>query len=255
MRQEGPKIVYLGDLQVKPEVATHHLEWMADYIADKKPDVIVQGGDWFDFPSLCSYDYGKKAHEGRRYQDDIAAGRASRERFERRLKKRRFAPRRKVFTRGNHEERVNRAIEEDAKLDGKLDLRDMGFEEDGWEHIPFLQPIMVHNIYFSHFFPLNANGQVTQTKNGCPNAKVQGERVKKSCVAGHMQGLDVKNISGPFGIIKSVILGSSYLHSEKYLSPMGNNHWRGILVLNDIRPDGYFDVIEVSLDYLERKYG
>ena len=39
---------------------------------DKKPDVIIQAGDFADMHSLSSYDVGKKAGEGARYQDDIA---------------------------------------------------------------------------------------------------------------------------------------------------------------------------------------
>ena len=41
----------------------------------KGPCVVVNIGDWFDLPSLNSYDRpGSKSFEGRRYRDDIAAG-------------------------------------------------------------------------------------------------------------------------------------------------------------------------------------
>lgn len=254
-RSPGPRIIVIPDLQVKPGVPTQHLQWAADYIADKKPDVVVQIGDWFDMPSLSSYDRGKRSSEGRRYKEDIQAGCASRTLFEARLKRRRFKPRRKVFTLGNHEERILRAVEDDAKLEGQLSLQDLGFERDDWEVHEFLRPVEIHDVWFSHFFPVNGDGKVTQNKRGCPNAKTQGQRVKRSCVSGHLQGLDTAFIHTPMGLGRSVISGSFYSHSESYLTPMGNVHWHGILSLNDIRNGGYFDIIEVSMDYLERKYG
>lgn len=252
---QGPRMIFIPDLQVKPGYDQSHLEWIADYVADKKPDVVVQAGDWADMPSLSSYDRGKKSAEGKRYKLDIEACRSSRERFERRLRARRFKPRRKVLTLGNHEDRINRAVEDDAKLEGQLSIQDLGFEADGWEVVPFLKPVLIHGIAFSHFFPVSADGKVMQNKRGCPNAKTQGQRLQRSCVSGHLQGLDHSFITTPFGLKRSIVAGSAYLHDEKFLTPMGNVYWRGILSLNDIRSNGYFDLIEVSLRYLERKYG
>lgn len=251
----GPRIIVIPDLQVKPGLDMAHLEWMADYVADKKPDTVLQIGDWFDMPSLSSYDRGKKSAEGRRYKEDIEAGTASRSRFERRLKARRYKPRRKVFTLGNHENRIARAIEDDAKMDGQMGFKDLGFEKDGWEVFPFLAPVDINGVVFSHYFPVNAQGRVTQDRNGCPSARVQGQRLQRSCVSGHLQGLDHAFITTPFGLKRSIIAGSAYRHDEVYLTPQGNVYWRGILSLNDVQPDGYFDLIEVSLRYLERKYG
>jgi hypothetical protein len=49
------------------------------------------------------------------------------------------------------------------------------------------------------------------------------------------------------------VAGSAYQHDEKYLGPQGD-HWRGILVLNEVH-EGNFDLMEVSLPYLSRRYG
>lgn len=250
----GPRIVVLPDLQRKPNQDHSYLGWIADYVADKKPDVVVQIGDWADMPSLSSYDRGKKSAEMRRYADDIQAVHESRKVFEDRLKKRRFKPRRKVITLGNHEERITRAINDDARLDGKLSMGDLGFEKDGWEVYPFLEPVIIHDVVFCHYFPVSANGRVMQSRNGCPNAKIQGQRLQRSCVAGHMQGLDSAIITTPFGLKRSIVAGSCYSEDQEYLTPQGNSVWQGILSLNDIQPGGYFDLIEVSLHYLRRKY-
>ena len=67
------KHLIIPDTQVKPDVDLSYLEWIGQYIVEKKPDVLIQIGDFADMPSLSSYDIGKKSFEGRRYKDDIKA--------------------------------------------------------------------------------------------------------------------------------------------------------------------------------------
>ena len=64
----------IPDTQCKPGYPTEHLEWVGKYAAEKKPEVIVHLGDHWDMPSLSIYDVGKKAFEGRTYNNDIIAG-------------------------------------------------------------------------------------------------------------------------------------------------------------------------------------
>ena len=49
----------IPDCQVKPGQDYSFLRWVGNYLAEKKPDVIVQIGDFADMPSLSSYDVGK----------------------------------------------------------------------------------------------------------------------------------------------------------------------------------------------------
>ncbi len=49
----------IPDCQVKDGVDLSYLTWVGKYLAEKKPDVIVQIGDFADMPSLSSYDVGK----------------------------------------------------------------------------------------------------------------------------------------------------------------------------------------------------
>ncbi len=46
----------------------------ANYAIEKKPDRIICIGDFWDFPSLSSYDVGRKSFEGRTYLADVEAG-------------------------------------------------------------------------------------------------------------------------------------------------------------------------------------
>lgn len=257
-RPVGPRHFFIPDTQVKPGVPTDHIAWAARYAASKLPETIVLAGDWYDMHSLSSYDRGKLSGEGSRYEEDVQAGTAALALFDREL--RRYAPRsyrpRRVVTLGNHEIRISRAIEDDPRMEGKVSLNDLGFERYGWQVVPFLKPIVLDQIVYSHYFPLNANGRVSNSKNGAPSALAQVRRVMKSCVAGHRQGFDYALLHTPFATYRGVIAGSFYRHTESYLTPMGNNHWQGLLVFNDVSVDtGEFSLMEIDMGFLERKFG
>jgi hypothetical protein len=49
------------------------------------------------------------------------------------------------------------------------------------------------------------------------------------------------------------VAGSCYAHDEEYRGAQGQGHWRGIVVLNEVR-DGDYCVMPLTLDYLCRKY-
>lgn len=106
------KAVVISDPQCKPGVDMSYMSAIGNYIAAKRPDYIIHIGDHWDFPSLSSYDKGKRAAEGRRLADDIAAGNKGMDmllhatnqmqRSQRANKKKVYNPR-MVFCVGNHE--------------------------------------------------------------------------------------------------------------------------------------------------------
>lgn len=235
---------------------TEHIAWAARYAAVEKPDAIILAGDWYDMPSLSVYDEGKKSGEGRRIADDLQAGTEALELFGRELKKhapRSYSPRRHV-TLGNHEERIARAVETNAKLEGVLSMEDLAFKRLGWIVSPFLKPAEIDGITYIHYCPLGPNGRVNSGKFGAPNARLQATRMARSTVCGHRQGKDIAEIYTPGRIIRGVIAGSFYQHDERYLTAMGETYWRGVLMLNGIK-GGDFDVAEMSLASLRQRYG
>jgi len=67
--------LYIPDTQIRPGVPLDHIDWIAQALVDYKPDVVVCGGDWFDFPSLSSHEQpGSAPLENKRYADDLAVG-------------------------------------------------------------------------------------------------------------------------------------------------------------------------------------
>lgn len=252
------KHLVIPDCQVKPGVPLEQLDWLGKYIVAKKPDVVIQIGDFADMESLCSYDAGKKTFEGRRYKNDINVAREGMERLLGPFKsfnqaairnhRERYNPR-FVLTLGNHEDRITRAIESDAKLEGVLSLNDLGYEGFGWEVYPYLKPVNVDGIIYNHYFP---SGQMGRP---CTSARSILSKYHMSCFAGHQQGRDIaygKRADGK--TITAIICGSFYQHEEEYLNPVTNNHWRGIYILHEVS-EGSFDEMPVSLGYLKKKYG
>jgi hypothetical protein len=247
----------IPDCQIRPGDDTGFLTAIGNYIVDKKPDVIVQIGDFADMPSLSSYDVGKKAYEGRRYTSDIEASQEAMKALleplwvynqqQRRNGKKQYRPRMEL-TLGNHENRINRAVNGDAKLDGLISTDDLCYKEFGWNVHPFLDVVIIDGVAYSHYFVTGVAGRAASS------AAAQIRKTNMSCVAGHQQGLHIATANRADGaLLTSVIAGSCYEHDEDYLGPQGNKHWRGILVLHEV-DNGHFDLMPVSLSYLNKNY-
>lgn len=238
------KIMVIPDTQAKAGVPVDHMTWAGKYAADKRPDVIIHLGDHWDMPSLSSYDIGKKCYEGRRYVDDIDAGRGALALFDHEIAVPGFTPR-KVFLIGNHEQRIERAIESDRKLDGLIGYKDFGLEASGWEVHDFLEPVTIAGIDFAHYFTSGARGFAASS------AKVLLDSRQGSAIMGHNQIFQIA--THPKKHTMGIFAGSFYQHDEKYLSPQDRAHRRHILMLHEAK-DGVFDLMMVSMNFLRKKY-
>jgi len=251
------KILVLPDVQAKPGTDFAYLNKIGRYMVDKKPDTVVCLGDFTDMPSLSSYDQGKKSFEGRRYLADIEAAKDAMCAFlspmwefnakAKKNKEKQYHPR-MVLTLGNHENRINRAVNDDPKLEGVLSVDHLGYEGFGWEVVPFLDVIVIDGVAFSHYFVTGLMGRPVTSAAACLTKKHQ------SVIQGHQQGLQIATgYKADGSLLTSVIAGSCYEHNEDYMSWQSNNHWRGFLMLHDVQ-DGAFDLMPVSLSYINKKY-
>lgn len=242
------RILVIPDTQVAPGVPTEHMEWIGKAIVDYKPEVVVHLGDHWDMESLSSYASRREA-ENKRYDADIHAGNEAMKKLLAPLKRCRakYKPR-LVFLHGNHEFRIERAVNENPYLEGWLSYDN--FNLDDWEVIPFKQPIEIGGVLFCHYFYAVNSGRpyggtaISKLKNiGC------------SFVMGHQQGFDyavrqLANGKQQHGLV----VGSAYIHDEDYRGPQANHEWRGIVMLNDVA-DGDMDIMPLRMRYLAKKYG
>ena len=251
------KHMVIPDTQVKPGHPVEHLGWAGQYAVEKKPDVIVHIGDHWDMPSLSTYDVGKKSFEGRRYINDINAGieamqlfldpiRKEQERLKRN-KEKQWNPR-MIFTIGNHENRISRAIESDPKLEGLMSFDDLYLTEMGWEVYDFLRPVVVDNVCYSHYFVSGVMGRPVSSSNALL------AKQHMSCVMGHVQDRQISFARRADGRrITGLFAGIFYQHDEDYLTPQTNGSWSGIWMLHEVM-DGAFDEMPVALTYLRKRY-
>jgi len=242
-------IYVIPDTQVKPGVKNPLIP-IAHHICDIKPRYVIHGGDHWDFPSLSRYDKGKKSHRTKSYLKDMRAGNKAMDEFWDILNKK-WAKHQEecefILHQGNHEERRVRAIQYGP--DELLELiEECDYNHKGWNKVvKFLEVNIVEGIHFTHYFanlnsayPIGSAAQLIKKK-------------LSSCLAFHKQGFDYAEQTAEEGrLIQCMIVGSCYFHDENYKNH-NNHHWRGVVVLTNVR-NGMYDFARYSLTELERYY-
>jgi len=250
-----PTHMFIPDVQAKPDLDFSYLTAIGNYMVAKKPDVVICIGDFADMESLSSYDKGLKSFEGRSYQKDIWAAREAMDAlltplFEYNKKQaetrhKQYKPR-MVMTLGNHEERINRVLNEDRKLEGLISTDDLPYQD--WEVFPFLEVAIIDGIAYSHYFVSGTMGRPIGTAQAMLNKK------HMSCIAGHQQGRQIAYARRADGKeMTAIICGSCYEHDEAYLGAQGNNHYRGFYLFHNV-DDGSFDECAVPIHYVKEHY-
>lgn len=253
--------IVIPDAQVKPGVPIDHLRWAMQYIVDcyaGRPNVkIICLGDFADMESLSSYDRGKKVMEGRRYAADIKAANAAWKELNapldeynktrKQYKEKQWRPE-LYITLGNHEDRINRAINDDAKLDGTISLDDLNYARSGWNVRGYRELLWLDGVAYSHFFYNQMNGR----PYGGNNIETRLKQIGHSFTMGHQQILlyGLRYVAGRSQ--HGLVAGAFYMHDEDYLGPQ-QAYWRGIIVKHQVE-NGSYDPMMVSMDYLCRRY-
>lgn len=247
----------IPDAQVRPGVPTDHIDWIAQAIVDYLPDTVVNIGDWWDMPSLSMHDgVGSAKMEGARYEDDVAVGNEAYARLcapmeaeqARRANghRARWTPR-KVFCFGNHENRINRAVNNAPKWAGTIGEHHLITRD--WERHPFLGRVWQDGLLYSHFFQSSHSSHAI---GGTIDNRLN--KIGASFVQGHEQGFRYgTRIQASGATWHGLVAGSAYLHDEDYRGNQGQGHWRGVVVLNEVH-DGDYCLMPLTLDYLCRKY-
>lgn len=246
-------ILVVPDSHVRPGVSDlsrfHHLAKLIDY---RRPDVVVHLGDLWDMPSLCSYDRGKKSFEGRRYKKDIDAGlkalvtlRDGCVNYHKTLK---------LFCTGNHENRITRAVDEDAKLEGLISFENLELAKFDWRFKDFLSPHVVDGISFTHYAISGVMGRPVSGEN--PAATIIKKNLT-STVVGHSHLLDYaerSTLSGRkvTGLVAGCFLAKNQV--ENYAGVAQKLWWNGVCYLHDAK-EGHYDLETISLARLARQEG
>lgn len=250
----------IPDTQCRPGIRLDYLRWAGQYAVDhflshQKPVRIVHIGDHWDMPSLSSYDSkAGRSFQGRRVSKDIEAGNDGFALLDepisdyQRKNKRTCPPVDKHFLFGNHEDRVTRAIEADASVDGLLSLDHLITPPD-WQRHGFLEPVTLDGVVYAHYF---YNPMTGRPFTG-DNLKLRLKNMGHSFTQGHAQTFDYacRFVNGVMQV--GLVAGAYYVHDEDYKGPQGNAHWRGLVACHEVNRGGY-DIMQVSLGYLCKRY-
>lgn len=248
--------LWIPDTQVRDGVNTDHIEACGNYILEKRPDVVIIAGDWWDMPSLNGHG-NEQEREGLRIADDIAAGQRAMVRLWRPLKQwnKRRANNKKGkwwpevhFLLGNHEERIERFLGENPKLVGMLGYQSLGIESYGIAVHDFLEIVNLNGVRYCHFFK--------RPKSFHAYSGMMETRLKNigfSFTQGHDQEFAYGERQLPDGQVHhGLVAGAFYTHDEGY-KKHANAHWRGIVMKHEVH-DGRYDIMRVSANFLLRRY-
>ena len=230
---------------------------------DEMPDVIIDIGDWFDMESLCSYDKGTKSFEGRRYKADIKAGHDAELlafgpilEYNKRAAanhKVRYTPTILRIT-GNHEERIQRAVEKQPELDGAIGMQDLRSPLEDLLPITrhdFLTPVLIDGVAYAHYFVSGVMGRPVSS------AQAMLSKHHMSCTAGHLHSRDwSEGLRADGTRIQGLICGA-YLdpdHRAHYTNQQSQSlWWSGIHVKHRVI-QGCYDRQEISVGEMRERY-
>lgn len=239
----------IPDAQIKPGVEVTHLRALSRLIKARKPDVIVNIGDFWDFPSLSTHDAaGSKKTEGRRVKADVEAGNKAMDLLLSEWHgKEGYAPEMHFFL-GNHEYRAERAAETDPKLEGVVGYHMLNLS--AWKVHEFKKPHRIDGVTYAHYFYNPMSGT---TIGG--NAGTMLNKIGFSFVQGHRQELTYARKELANGkTLHGLVAGAFHMHDEDYKGPQAANHWRGVCLLHDVK-DGEYDLEIVGIDRVLKEYG
>ena len=238
-------------------VSTDHIAALGNYIEEKRFEKIILAGDWWDMPATSNFNSAHDA-ENLRVMDDIDAGNRAMHKLwrpvERRnktytqWKKKKYEPE-KHFLMGNHEVHLERLWEKDPRLEGLVGYDSLELARYGFNVHDFLVPVDIDGVLYSHYF---CNPMSSRPYGGMIETRIKN--IGSSFTMGHQQSFKYGEVETSSGKRRhGLVAGAFYAHDEPYKGPQGNNHWRGVVVKNEVK-DGEYDIMKISMDYLLRRY-
>jgi hypothetical protein len=162
----------------------------------------------------------------------------------------------KVALGGNHGEGgILKAIEADPKLDGLMNVSDLGHKEYGWEYVPYLEPVELQGFTFSHYF---ASGIMGRPIGGEMPALALLRKQLTSCVAGHSHLFDIAHRTRPNGTRAWGLVAGCFMDKkqwESYAAAANRLWWRGLIILRGCEKGDFESMETITVEQLERDYG
>lgn len=257
------KILCIGDGHDEPWQKKDRWLWLGKFLVDKRPDIVVNIGDFITLDSLSAWDTDKRRKmEMRRYDKEIQSGKEALaalwqpaieyNKYAKRRKKKAYIPT-YIHLEGNHEERAERYLDYNPHLEGKIDVyRDLELETYSAKWIKY-RNYWVHNgIMFSHI-PFQRNGRPLTGQDLCRKALTL---TNYSIIFGHSHRFGVDNVHrfGAKHLQQALNIGCYFEHQPDYVEGSPTDYWRGVVVLDNYKSHR-FDIQTYSLSSIRSTYG
>lgn len=248
-------VLVIGDQHAHPDYNNNRADLLAALIIDLAPDFVINMGDAADMPSLSAYDKGKRNFVGRSYKADIEAHLDFQERMWEPVKKRKKKLPYRVVLEGNHEHRVERALDLSPELEGTIGFRDFDFDSYYDEVIRYngQTPGQVEfdGVEYAHYFPAGIMGKPI---SGISPAKAHIDKRHRSTTAAHSHLVDWYSTSPNGKPLMGAVVGCYQDYDSAWAGNVNKLWWRGVMIKHNLE-DGVYDPEFVSIERLNKLYG
>ena len=239
----------IGDPHCTPKANNDRFLWAGRLAADIKATHVICMGDFCSVDSLCSYDKAKLSFEGRRFNKDVEHTQDALIKFNRGLGKHRP---RKIMILGNHEDRIDRVVQDNPELEGTLSVSNLQYQKYGWQQVPYKKGKSISGIYYTHHLASGITGRPISGEN---IARTILTKHKVSATVGHCHLLDHAVSTLPSGKKLYALSAGCYLnHEEAYAKETQHLWWSGLIIKHNVR-DGEYDLETMEYKRVKQLYG
>jgi predicted MPP superfamily phosphohydrolase len=260
MKSLGKTILVIPDSHAKPGISNERYDWLNKLILDRKPNYIVELGDFADMESLSSYDKGKLSGQNRHVGNDIDWAVDARKRLsagildrQKQLLKNKHKPWliKMIALGGNHENRVDKYVNDHPEMLGVLKQDVSDAAKNGWEWHPFMEKTTIEGITFCHYFH---NG-MGKPLGGVMPARTLTQKLYTSTVSGHSHIWNhYSDVTATGRRINGLVAGCYFGHEEAYARHSNATWDRSVTILHNV-VDGDYDIEKISYDRVRNEYG
>lgn len=241
----------------EPETSNERFDWLGKFIYDIKPDAVWDLGDGAEMGSLSSFDNAKPGIiMSRNYEADIDSYGDSRERIWHKFSKQKRKRPARFGLQGNHEYRIEKAVEANPRLHGKdIGINPDHLEPSRWfdEYHSYVNgaPAIAtwEGVNFAHYV---SNGNFGSALSGEHHAYNLLKKMMRSTVVGHSHKLNV--YFRPEAKAIGAVIGCYKGGATSWAGQANSEWWKGVMLMHNLK-DGWYDPQFISQEQLRKEYG
>lgn len=245
-----------GDAHAIPGKSNKRAQYLGELISDLKPDLVIDLGDTADLPSLCTHDKGQRVAAGRRYAADVAAHNEFQDMLWWKLRKNKRKMPRRIRLIGNHERRIDRALDQNKELVGTISYKDLDLERY-YDEVVYYDGetpgvIEIDGVSYSHFF---ASGAMGRPVSGQHQAYSLVQKLLISGTMGHSHALDFSLRKSRDGRSFMGLVAPCYIDYKVDWVGEGRKSWTSGVIFKKGVERGCYGFSFIPTEQLARNYG